>query len=167
MISGLLFFHSDAFAQTAPGTPGNVLITYPARQGVNLDYTQATCTWEAASGAATYSVQITEVDSNTVITTQSLASSVLTYTFAVTSGKTYKCSVTAINSSGTAGTSGTFSLLCQTDVIPNTTVAPTLPPGAIIPPIQGIPPTGNNFILMALGVMGGMIMFFGIALLKL
>lgn len=167
MISGLLFFHGDVFAQTpactTPGTPGSVLITYPARQGINLDSTQATCTWGAASDVASYSVQITEVDSNTVVTTQTLSSSTLTYTFPVTGGKTYKCNVTAINSCGTAGTAGTFSLLCQTDIV----TSPTAAPGATIPPIQEIPPTGNNSILMMLGAMGSIIMFVGIALLRL
>lgn len=169
MISGLLFSRSDAFAQSCstPGTPGSVLITYPARQGANLDATQATCTWDAVSGAASYSVKITEVDSGTVITTQALSSSVLTYTFSVTSGKTYKCDVTAINSCGTAGSTGTFSLLCETDVVTaNPTATPTLVPGATAPPIQEIPPTGNNFMLMALGIMGGMVMFFGVTLLR-
>lgn len=165
IVFGLLFFHGNAFAQacTTPGTPSNVLVTYPACQGVNCSGTQATCTWGAASDAASYSVQITEVDSNTVVTTQSLASSVLTYTFSVTGGKTYKCSVTAVNSCGTAGSAGTFSLLCETDVVVNPTAAPV----ATLTPIQEIPPTGNNFILLALVAAGGMIMFFGIALLRL
>lgn len=163
MISGLLFFNGAAFAQTAPGTPPGVLITYPARQGVNLDSTQATCTWGAATGAASYSVQITQAGTNTVIATQTLSSSTLTYTFPVTSGQTYTCNVTAINASGTAGTAGTFSLLCETDVV----VAPTAAPVVTVPPIQQIPATGNNFILMALGVAGSLIMFAGVVLLRL
>ncbi|MFI5265140.1 MAG: hypothetical protein ACHQT7_00130 [Candidatus Levyibacteriota bacterium] len=169
IISGLLFFHNDAFAQTptctTPGVPPNVLITYPACQGVNCNPTQATCTWGAANGAANYSIKVTEIDSNTVINTQTLPAATLNFTFGVTSGKTYKCDVTAVNSCGANGTTGTFSLLCQTDVV--STPTPTLVPGATVPPIQQLPATGNNFILMALGVTGGIIMFFGAVLLKL
>lgn len=164
IIVGVIFSHGNAFAQSTcntPGTPSSVLITYPACTGVNCDSTKATCTWGAASDAANYSVQITEVDSNTIVTTQTLASSVLTYTFGVTSGKTYKCNVTAINSCSTAGAAGTFSLLCQTDVLTNPTIAPT------VSPIQQLPATGNNFILVALAGAVGLIMSFGVLLLKL
>lgn len=154
-LAGFFIFHADAFAQacTTPGTPSNVLITYPACTGVNCDSTQATCTWAAATGATSYSVQVTQAGTGAVIATQSLSSSTLTYTFPVTSGQTYTCSVSAVNSCGTAGVAGTFSLLCQTDALVNPTAAPALPSS---PPVSGSPVP-----LIVTSIIGFVILTFG------
>ncbi|OIP58061.1 MAG: hypothetical protein AUK12_01850 [Candidatus Levybacteria bacterium CG2_30_37_29] len=174
---GFLFFKTNVFAQsscTTPGTPANVLITYPVCEGANCNFTQAQCTWEAATSVATYAIVVTEVDSGTIVKSETLASSVLTYTFAVTNNKTYKCDVTAVNSCGTAGATGTYSLLCQTDVVnPTSTpvptappvVVPTDPPVVVIPPKSQPPASGNEFGFMMLGAISLVLFMGGILLL--
>lgn len=164
VVLSFLFTSTLVFAQTtAPGTPSNVLVSYPACEGENCNFSQAKCTWGSATGAATYTVVITEVDTNTVIQNQSVSSSTLTFTFAVSSGRTYKCDVTAVNSSGSSGATGSHSLLCQTDEVSAPTPIPTTPPiGAPLPPP---PSAGNEFIFMSLGLMGAAVMLIGATVL--
>ena len=110
-----LFIPSSAFAQacTTPGAPSNVTIDYPNCSGQDCNFEQASCSWGAATGATSYSVSVTEVDSGTAVATNQTVTGT-TYVFPVTPNKTYKCDVTGTNSCGQAGATGTASLLCQT-----------------------------------------------------
>lgn len=147
---------------TTPAQPTGVTLTYPSVVGTDVSYTQALCSWDAVSGAANYNVTFTNVDTNTVVQTQTVASTTTQLVFPVDQGKTYKCDVAAVNSCGTAGAVGTYSLLCQTNAILTTTVAPTVAP--TLPP--ALPSTGNSGILYAAGIgsfalilLGGMLFF--------
>ena len=160
----LLFISfTNVYAQvSAPGTPSNVLVSYPACTGQDCSFANAKCTWGSATGAATYSIKITEVDSGTVTKTDSVPSSTLTYTFPVTSGRTYKCEVTAVNSSGTAGATGSHSLLCQTDTFtPSATPVPAIP--TKVPPLPP-PKAGNETVFMSIAAISGVIILIGVSL---
>lgn len=154
----LFSFHSKtvyAQACTTPGTVTNVKITYPACANGQCSFTSATCTWDATLNAATYTVKVTEVDTNTIVTSQSITAPTTTITFPVTSGKTYKCDVTAVNSCGQAGGTGSDSLLCKVDgVFASPTAVPTQPPIIGAPnPQPTLAPTGNlQNILLITGV---------------
>jgi hypothetical protein len=156
LFSSIFILNSSVLAQSAPGTPSNVLVSYPVCEGENCNFSQAKCTWGSASDAASYTVVIREVDTNTIIQNQSVSASTLTYTFPVTSGRTYECTVTAVSSSGQSGTSGSHSLLCQTDEIGAPIV--TAPPAVPLPPP---PAAGNEFIFMAIGFVGAAIILIG------
>lgn len=164
------FIPPSVMAQSAPSAPSDVLVEYPACEGASCSTTQAKCAWGAANGAASYTVKITEVDTNTVVTTRSFASSVFSYTFSVTSGKTYKCDVNAVNASGASGAVGSYSLLCQTDVVSTTPTPATATPTTAIPtptktPIpttKVVPPvSGNETPLIIAGIFGLGILLLG------
>ncbi len=143
----------SAQACTTPAQVPNVIISYPACDANNLcNFTQATCTWGAVSGAATYSVKSTEVETSTIVYNQSVAATLFTATFPITQGKTYKCEVSAVNSCGTAGPAGTHSLLCQVDAAVTTTPAipqatPTLVAKPVVPP-----PSGSSLWITTTGI---------------
>lgn len=167
-------FSLPAFAQTAPSAPADVAVSYPSCDGPTCSFVNAKCTWGAATGAASYTIKVTEVETSTVVKTESLASSVLTYTFPVTAGKTYKCDVNAVNASGTAGAVGTDSLLCQTDATaPAPTSAPTptitpIPTKPLLPTATPPPPVAGNELPLALAaVLGIGALIFGGLLFKL
>lgn len=139
-----------------PGTVSNVTIEYPfCEQGSTLEcsFTQASCSWNPVSEASSYGLKITEVDSGTVIKTDSVSSSTTKIAFPVTSGKTYKCDVTATNSCGSTGGTGTDSLLCKVDEValatptpppaggPSPTPTPSGNPTPTPPPVGGLIPT--------------------------
>lgn len=149
---------------TTPNQPTGVTLAYPSVVGTQVSYTQALCSWDSVSGASSYNITFTDTDTNTVVQTQTVSSSTTQLVFPVNQGSTYKCDVAAVNSCGTAGAVGTFSLLCQTNAILDTgtpapsTIAPTLP--------ASLPSTGNSGILIAAGIgsfglilLGGMLFF--------
>ncbi len=100
---------------TTPQQTGNVEVAYPSCNGANCSFVEANCTWDAVSGAANYSVKVTEVESNTVIKNVTVNGSTTTYTFPVTQGKTYRCEIAAVNACGTAGPTGSGEALCAVD----------------------------------------------------
>ena len=105
---------ANAQSCTTPDAPQNVTVDYPSCQGTQCSFTDADCNWGAVSGAANYSVKVTEVDSNTVVKNTTVSSGT-TYTFPVTQNKTYRCDVSAVNSCGTAGAAGSGQALCAVD----------------------------------------------------
>lgn len=112
-----------------PGTVENVRVEYPSCQGDQCSFTEASCSWDAVSGASKYALKITEVDSNSVVKTEE--STGTRVVFPVTQGKTYQCDVSAINSCGNTGGVGSDSLLCAVEGLVSTpapTAAPTAPP---------------------------------------
>jgi len=152
----------SAQACTAPTTPQNVKVTYPNCTGTQCSFTSALCSWTAVSGATNYSVTVTDVDDNTTVQSQQYDANTTQVNFTVTSGKTYKCDVTATNSCGTSP-AGTDTLLCKVDGItgaPTATPLPTSPPVATNTPLPTrpvIPPTGSTENVM---IAGGIIVLF-------
>jgi hypothetical protein len=144
-ISSFFFVPLKANAQEACATPAQVagvLVSYPAcdASGNNCNFTQAKCSWSASSDASKYQVTITEVDSNTVVYNQQVDSTTTSLAVAITQGKTYQCSVAAVNSCGNLGPAGTHSLLCGADAGASTptsapTSVPTTAPTAIPTPM--------------------------------
>ena len=125
---------APAAACTLPTQVINVHMEYPANiGGTSYDFTKASCTWDAVSGATSYEIKITQVESSSVVKTDSVATGTTTYAFTVTPNNTYKCEISAKNACG-VGPAGSDQLLCKTDTIPSTppspTVAPTTPPVA-------------------------------------
>lgn len=123
---------SPTAACSLPTQVINVKMEYPGSLGgTSYDFTKATCTWDAVNGATSYSIKITQVESSSVVKTDTVATGTTTYTFAVTANNTYKCEISAVNSCGT-GPAGSDQLLCKTDTIPTTaptvTTAPTTVP---------------------------------------
>lgn len=151
---------TQSFAQACitPSAPTNVNITYPACSGANCNFAQAICTWNAASNSSNYAVTITNNDTGVVVQTASLSASILTYTFPVAGTATYKCTVAGVNSCGTTGTAGTYSLLCQVDAPTATpTPIPSPTPTKIpIPTPTRVPPpvAGNEFGFAIVGALG-------------
>lgn len=121
-------------ACTTPGTVTNVKVTYPYCQGNNCSFTQASCTWNAVSGAASYSVKVTEVDTSTVIQNTTMAAPTTITTFNIVQGRTYKCDVSAVNACGTTGGTGSDSVLCQISGQLQTTASPTTTSASTIAP---------------------------------
>lgn len=168
---GLLFIPAIALAQTAPPAPPDLLVSYPSCDGAACSFVNAKCTWGASVGAASYTIKITEVETSTIVKTESLPSTTLTYTFPVTPGKTYKCDVNAVSSTGTAGAVASYSLLCKTDVA-GPTVAPTATPTPVpTKPVVTIPPkppeAGNETFLILASILGLGALIFGGLLFKL
>lgn len=161
-----------SYAQSAPGQVQNVLIEYPSCVGNECTFTEASCSWSPTSGAATYSVKITDVNENALIKNESFSASTDIITFPVVNGRTYKCDVAAVNSAGTAGPEGSASLLCQVDQVesspPTATPVPTRPPVKTAPPMpkQPLPKTGaiETTLMVSLSGMAllsaGTVMFF-------
>lgn len=123
-----------------PAEVTNVKVDYPlSTGGSQVDFTRASCSWDAVTGASSYTVKVTEVESGTVVmNNQTVNPPTTNVAFAVTSGKTYKCDVTAVSSCGASGGTGTDSLLCQAQgILPTSTPVPTTTPRVT----PTIPPT--------------------------
>lgn len=130
---------NDAPACPAPAAVSNVFVDYPNCEGVNCSFSEASCQWDASSDATTYNVTITEVETNTQVKQESLASSVVKTVFPVTNGKTYKCDVSAVNTCGAISTVASHQLLCVTDVAVSPTATPVPPT-----PTPTLEPTPTN-----------------------
>jgi hypothetical protein len=118
---------------TTPAQVSNVEVSYPSCVGAQCSFVEADCTWEAVSGAANYSVKVTEVDSGSVIKNVTVGGSSVSYTFPVTQGKTYRCDIAAVNSCGTSGPTGSAEAVCEVDGLtvstaPSATPTPTPTP---------------------------------------
>ena len=173
-----------------PDAVQNVKITYPYCQGQPCQFDQASCSWDQVATAVSYTATITQVDSGTVVATNSIQSPTVTTVFPVTQGKTYKCDVTATNACGASGGTGTDTLLCQVDQVfsPTPTVSPTPTTPTLAPtitlspaptatptpilttttPIPPLPPTGNASIVkyglggVAITTFGGLLFLLSI-----
>lgn len=106
-------------ACTPPSAPSNVVMEYPAcPNDASCNFSLASCSWDAYAGAVNYKFKATEVDSNTVIKEETLASTQTKVDFTVTSNKTYRCEISVVTSCGT-GPSGRDELLCAVEAIVN------------------------------------------------
>lgn len=153
------FTPNSAYAQacTAPAAPTGVTVEYPNTNGGTADLTQASCSWNAQSDAASFNVTVTEVETGNLIKNNEVQTSGTTkVSFPITQGKTYKCDVVAVASCGTASAAGTDQLLCEADAIidtPTPTVAPTATP---IPPTATPTPTlVPGGVLQTVSILGG------------
>ncbi len=117
---------------TTPNQVSNVEVNYPSCAGAQCSFVEADCAWDAVSGASSYSVKVTEVDSGSVIKNVNAGGSSSSYTFPVTQGKTYRCEISATNACGTSGPAGTGEALCEVDgsldPVPSATPTPTPTP---------------------------------------
>lgn len=105
----------------------NILQT-DAQIGQQCSLVQANCTWNAVDGASSYKITITEVDTNTLIKSDTVQPPTTKYVFPVTQGRTYKCDVSAVSSCGAAGIQGSGQALCQVEGLissPSATPVPT------------------------------------------
>lgn len=121
---------------TTPPQVSLVEVNYPSCVGAQCSFVEADCTWDAVTGAANYSVKITEVDTGTVVKNVTAQSSATSYTFPVTQNKTYRCEVSAVNACGTAGPAGSGEALCAVDGLtvstaPSSTPVPTPKPSPL------------------------------------
>ncbi len=117
---------------TTPPQVSTVEVNYPSCAGAQCSFVEADCTWDAVSGAANYSVKITEVDSGTVVKNVTVGGSSTSYTFPVTQKKTYRCETSAVNACGTSGPAGVGEAICEVDggldPVPSATPTPTPTP---------------------------------------
>jgi hypothetical protein len=121
---------------TTPPQVSTVEVNYPSCSGAQCSFVEADCTWDAVSGAANYSVKITEVESGSVIKNVTVGGSLTSYTFPVTQGKTYRCETSAVNSCGTSGPAGVGEAICEVDGLtvstaPSATPTPTPTPSPV------------------------------------
>ena len=132
----------------APEATLSVLVDFPAcsDDGINCDLSQASCEWDAVSGASSYLVTINQVEDGTFVkNNESVPTTTLKLTFPITQNKTYKCSVIVVSACASQSIAVTDELLCEADAIldPTATPAPTTsaPTSAPIPTATLIPPT--------------------------
>lgn len=95
----------------APAQVQNVTVVYPDNTVTPNSFTSAACTWDAVTGAASYTVKITQVETNTVVKNDTTTNT--HYSFPVAQTNTYQCDVSAVAACGTAGPVGTGQALCQ------------------------------------------------------
>jgi len=115
-------------ACTLPGAVTNVQIEYPNCQGNDCFFEEANCSWDAVTGAVTYNLKIAELDTGSVVKEETLNSGTTKVVFSVTQGKTYKCDITAVNSCGQTGGTGSDTRLCKVEgIVATSTPTPTVP----------------------------------------
>lgn len=152
---------ANAQTCTTPAQVTGVTIAYPYCIGTSCSFSQASCTWNASADAAQYKLTVTEVDSGNVVVSETAAAT--SKVFTVTGNKTYKCDVSGVNSCGTSGTAGTFSLLCEVDAAaPIPTTAPAAPTA-----VPTVPPTGTMTTTLMVAVGSAIVLVIGISLFVL
>lgn len=121
-----------ASACQAPGTPGTVTLSYPLCESVGggpetCQFEKAGCEWESVSGATSYNVKVTEVETGSSVASTTITAPITKTSFPVVQGRTYNCQVTATNSCG-AGGMNEDTLLCEADAFVSPSPSPTPPP---------------------------------------
>lgn len=112
-----------------PQAPANVHVSFPSCEGDQCSFENASCSFDPVANAVSYTLKVTEVETNTVIKSETLTPSTTKVVFPITQGKTYKCDVAAVNSCGQTGATASDSKLCQVE-------------GALPTP-TGVPPTST------------------------
>lgn len=153
---------TTAGACAVPDVVSNVEFNYPSCAGTQCNFTEASCSWAAVNGATSYSVKITQVDSGTITSTNSVTSPGVTFSFPVEQGKTYRCDISAVSTCGTSGPAGSAQELCAVDGQVGSPVPTTRP--QVIPTVV---PTGDVSTTMLVGfgglvvaIIGGLLFFF-------
>lgn len=118
----------------APATPATVTLSYPLCESTGggpetCQFEKAGCVWEPVSGAQSYNVKVTEVETGSSVQSTSISAPTTKTSFPVVQGRTYNCQVTAVNSCGSGGMNED-TLLCEADALltPSPSVAPPPPP---------------------------------------
>lgn len=108
-----------------PAQVTNVRMSYPncPENSQECIFTEASCTWDAVTGATSYTVKATQVESGAVAKNETISAPTTKIVFPVTAGKTYQCDVSAVNACG-AGAPGSDSLLCQVEAGPSPSPSP-------------------------------------------
>ncbi len=118
----------------APGTPATVTTSYPLCEAPagggqeSCQFDKAGCVWESVSGATSYNVKITEVETGAIVKSDSVTTTKTS--FPVVQGRTYKCEVAALNSCGAVGGTNEDSIVCEIDGFVSPTPTPTVAPVA-------------------------------------
>lgn len=100
-----------------PAAPSNVVMEYPScPTNASCNFSLASCSWDAVTGATNYTFKATEVDSGTIVKDETLPGSQTKNEFTVTANKTYRCEVAAVTNCGT-GPNGRDELLCAVQAI--------------------------------------------------
>lgn len=155
-----------------PSQVTNVKVQFPGCDSSGqCSFVQATCNWDANTDATSYTLTVTEVETNTVVLNQSEPAGTTQVFFNINQGKTYRCDVSAVNSCGAVSVAASDQLLCEANGLvnptPTITEAPTASPTAVITatetPRPTLPPTGPAYS-MVIGVVAavGIILFGGI-----
>lgn len=168
LLSTLLFFilafilHPINANAQVPDTVTGVLVEYPECVNGSCSFSQASCSWNAVTGATSYNYTITEVDTNTQVQSSTVDTNTLRVVFPITQERTYRCDVFATNAQGSGG-SGTHSLLCSADGLldptPTATPAATTTPLPTKQPIEAPGAFSNTAIILggvALLIVGGL-----------
>src|SRR3989344_2279491 len=165
---------NDATCPALPAVAG-VKVEYPGCEGTQCEFTQASCSWTASAGAASYNVSVTEVETGTAVkTNESIPSGTTKIIFPITQKKTYKCDVVAVSSCGSLSPVSSDQLLCEADAIIETpaptvappTTAPTIPPTATptktpTPTLEPTRGTEQTFVIIGgilFAIIGGIIL---------
>ncbi len=167
---------------SAPSAVQNVKVAFPGCNGDQCSFTQASCSWDAVTGAASYNLKVTDTNTGTVVMNQSISANTTSVLFNVTQGDTYKCDVAAVADCGTVGIASSDQLLCSVNgllpsVSPTTTPAPVTPaptvaagtPSATLAPvtpttapvISSAPVSGPRDMLLAATAGGTLLMVLG------
>jgi hypothetical protein len=156
-----------------PSQVTNVKVTYPyIDSNGTAQFVQAGCSWDANADATSYTLTVTEVETNTVVLNQSEPAGTTQVAFNINQGKTYRCDVSAVNSCGAVSVAASDQLLCSADGLvnptPTITEAPTASPTATLPPATEtprptLPPTGPAYsMIIGVAAAVGIILFGGI-----
>lgn len=130
-------------ACTPPSAPSNVVMEYPScPTSASCNFSLATCSWDAYSGATEYRVKATEVESGTVVKDESVPSSQTKIDIPVTANKTYRCEVAVVTTCGT-GPNGRDEILCAVELFnnPSPTATPSATPAPTATPTPSTTPT--------------------------
>lgn len=167
LFAGLFFttFISKVSAQACPvqAPVNSVTVAYPGCEGTNCNFTQASCAWSAATGATSYKINVTEIETSVAIkANETVASTITQVVFPITQNRTYKCDVVAVNSCGNQSTVLSDQLLCSADGLLGST-APTSVPGSSTTPGGIAAPGGIEQTLLIMGgilvtIIGGVLM---------
>jgi len=126
----------------APPVVTNVKVEYPSCVGAQCSFVQASCSWDAITGATSYAIKISQVESGAVVRNDSVNASTTRIVFSVVQDKTYQCDVSAVSSCGT-GPVGTHSLLCAVQGVVSTPTPPVQPTVPVSTPVPTLVPTAT------------------------
>ena len=98
----------------------------PAQPSYCTDLSVSACLWDELPGATKYNVTIVNTTDDKIIESKTVSASATKLEFPSISGKTYQCSVSAVNECSTGDTTKSQPLTC----IPPLTPTPTLLPSA-------------------------------------
>lgn len=130
-----------ALSCPAPAAPATVTLSYPLCESAGggpetCQFDKAGCVWEPVSGAQSYTVKVTEVETGANVQSTTITAPTTKTSFPVVQGRTYNCQINATNSCGPGGINED-TLLCEADAFvspaPSATPPPPPPPPSVAP----------------------------------